>query len=282
LKEKIVFFLALPSPPLPPYEPFPTYSATPVQSRTDFSAKKFVIARSNESPPVAAGISKGRGRRTGQQLFQSFEEIILNTERNFAKKLGSSEELERWMKKKSFNSARREWLSALKRFATGHGLASLHDIHEGGQQTLGPWKAFILASLRLSERPDKILRKRATEIAVATAQGDVEFLKQLGRVLINRSRTKGRDAFLSYSILLYWFAGQLWLMNAKMGTAALCAYTDKEITKTAYRQACRRLGLKGYKDRMRHPPVLGYDAVTGSYQYAASGHDRYRFVRLKK
>ena len=84
----------------------------------------------------------------------------------------------------------------------------------------------------------------------------------------NRKRTKRESAFLAYSVLCYWFAGQLWLMNAKAGADALRAYTGEEITKIAYWQACRRLGLSGYKDRMRNPPVLGYDPETGSYEYA--------------
>ena len=55
------------------------------------------------------------------------------------------------------------------------------------------------------------------------------------------------------NVLNYWFAELLWLMNEKQGCAALSAYTGKDIQKAAYRKACQRLGLKGYKDRMRRP-----------------------------
>ncbi|HSS17434.1 MAG TPA: hypothetical protein VLQ29_10715, partial [Candidatus Dormibacteraeota bacterium] len=83
-----------------------------------------MTARSNESPKATL---------SGEE---SFEEIIHITERNLAKKLGNSECLERWRTKKSFNSARQEWLDAWKRFAEEHGLDSLFGMHAGVQQTL--------------------------------------------------------------------------------------------------------------------------------------------------
>jgi len=201
-------------------------------------------------------------KRTGEQLVF---EIILNAERNRAKDLGNYERFEAWGKAKCFGIARREWFGAWKRFYKGKRLSCLFDIREGVLETLEPEKAFTLASLRWSEQPEEILRKRATVVRVAAMQGDVRFFEQLGQVLINRERTKREDAFLGYSILLYWFAGNLWLMNEKAGAAALCAYTKRDITKAAYRSACRRLGLKGHRDRMRHPP-FGYDAVSGIYE----------------
>jgi hypothetical protein len=218
-----------------------------------------MTARSKESPKEV---------RFGQQLF---EEITLTTERNLAKKLGNSERLEKWRKVKFFGAARREWVGAWKRFAIGQGLAPLFDIHAGVQQTPEPMKAFLLVSLRRGDRTDEILRKSATVIYAAAREGDVEFLKKIELAFKSRGRRVEAEAdrsFLAYNILCYWFAGLLWLMSEKPGWAALCEYTSrKDITKAAYRTACRRLGLKGYKDRMRRPPVLEYDAVTGIYKY---------------
>jgi hypothetical protein len=218
----------------------------PVDSRTDFSSTTL-------DPP-----------KDGEQLF---ERVIFTMEKNLARRLGTSERVEEWQTKTFFKAARREWLGAWKRFATwkGFGRGSLFDIQAGIQQTLEPEKAFTLTSLRLSNRPDFILRRRA--IVIALSKGDPEFLKKIRLASRSGKGRKGGGAFLSYSILCYWFPGQLWLMNEEAGYNALRAYTGNEITKSAYRKACSRLDLKGYKHRMRDPAV-SYDPKTGSYLYA--------------
>ena len=198
---------------------------------------------------------------------ESLEEIILVLERNLAKKLGNSERLEKWGKVKFFGAARPEWLEAWKRFVTGQGLASLFHIHAGVQQTLEPITAFTLAMLRLGGHPQEILRKQAAVIQAAASAGDIEFFKQLGLTLRNRSRTKREGAFLSYSILCHWFAGLLWLMSDKVGFRALSAYADSTITIDAYRKARSRLGLKGYRGNVRAASIIAFDPETKSYQY---------------
>jgi hypothetical protein len=92
---------------------------------------------------------------------QLFEDVILIGERNFAKKLGNSNRLERSrkLKWKVFNSARKEWLDAWKRFLRGKGLGSSLDIRAGVQQTPEPENAFTLALLRRTARPDEIQKK---------------------------------------------------------------------------------------------------------------------------
>ncbi len=103
---------------------------------------------------------------------QAFEQIILNTERNLAKKLGNSELLERWLKMKSFNCTRQEWLDAWKRFEEKHGFDSLSGIRAGVQQTLEPAKAFALTTLRHGNYPEQTMllnsarRFRGTEQAL--------------------------------------------------------------------------------------------------------------------
>ena len=206
--------------------------------------------------------------KDGEQLF---EQIILTTERNLAKRLGNSDRLEKWQRVKFFKAARREWLDAWKRFARAHGLGSVLKIRAGAQQTLEPMKDFTLAMLRLSGEPEETVKNQAGVIHAAASAGDIEFFKQFGLALRSASRAKRQGAILAYSILCYWFAGLLWLMNDKAGWAALCDYTRrKDITKAAYRKACHRLGLKGYKDRMRRPAVLYYDPVTGTYKYGSA------------
>jgi hypothetical protein len=213
-----------------------------------------VTARSNESL---------KENRTGEQLFW---EIILNTERNFAKRLGNSERLQEWSKAEFFGAARREWLDAWKRFAVRHGLEPLFDIRAGVQETLGPAKDVALMMLRRANNPEVTLRNQKG--VFYACEGDVEFQKRKKLALRSRRRRVESDtSFLSYNILCYWFAGLLWLMSEKQGWGALCHYTKRAITKAAYRSACRRLGLEGYKGRTRRTPVLEYEAVRGIYKY---------------
>jgi hypothetical protein len=195
------------------------------------------------------------------------ERTILTTERNRARDLGNLERIEKWQHEEFFGAARREWLDALRRLARKHGLGSLYEIRARVPQTPEPEKAFTLTSLRLSHRPGEVLRNRATVIKAAALAGDIEFFRQLGRVLVNHSRTQRDSSFLSYSILIYWFAGLLWLMGDKMGACAVSAYTGGTVETDAYRKARERLGLQGYRPYVKAAPVLTYDAETKSYQY---------------
>jgi hypothetical protein len=215
-----------------------------------------VTARSNETPKKIL---------SGQQ---AFEQIILITERNLAKKLRNSEVLERWLKMKSLNSTREEWLGAWKRFQEKQGLDSLSGMHAGVQQTLEPAKAFVLALLRHASDPERTLKSQAAIIHGAAGEGDVEFFKQLGLLLRNHPRMKREGSFLSYSILCYWFAGRLWLMGDKVGSRALSAYTGSTVTSDAYRKTrSRGLSLDGYRRYVKSAPIVGFDPERKSYQY---------------
>jgi hypothetical protein len=235
--------------------PLRTPALTPETLGRDFSSKS---------------VTPLEPHKDGEQLF---EEAILTFDKNWAKRLGNSERVEKWQKVRFFKDARREWLDAWKRFIRGKGLGSLFDIRAGPQRTLEPEKAFRLASLRRSKHPDEILRASVAVIYASACEGNVEFLKKINLALKSRGRRMEAEAdssFLAYNILCYWFAGLLWLMNDKAAWLALCEYTGRtDITKAAYRKACQRLGLKGYKDRMRRPAVLYYDPATGTYKYGA-------------
>jgi len=237
----------------PPGSPLGVVAPTPDSVSTDFSSES---------------VTSPKPLKNGEEFF---EQVIFTTERNFATRLGNSQRVQKWQKVRFFDAARREWLGAWKRFAKEHGLGSLFEIRSGIQQTLEPVKAFTLAALRRSDNPSETLRKRAAEIYAAACEGDVEFLKQINLAFKSRSRRAEAEAdrsFLAYNVLSYWFAGLLWLMNNKAGWLALCEYTKrKDITKDAYRQTCRRLGLNGYKNRTRKPAVFYYDAGTQTYKY---------------
>ena len=204
---------------------------------------------------------------SGEQLL---EQIALTADRKITKDLGNSECLERWRKKKVFASAQGEWLGGWKRFARTHGLETLLRIHAGVQHDPEPIRSLVLAMLRLSDKPQEVLKKQAPVIDAAVREGDVEFFKKLNLALKSRGGRGSGEAessFLAFNILRYWFAGLLWLMNDKEGCNALSAYTGNKIETAAYRKARLRLGLRGHKDRMRRPPVLEFDPVTRSYKY---------------
>ena len=219
-----------------------------------------MTARSNESPKEV---------RSGQQVF---EEITVNTERNLAKKLGNSERLEKWGKEKCFAAARREWLDGLRCFAQKLGIGSLYDIHAGVPQTLEPLKDFTLVMLRRAGEPSVTLQNQAAVIYAAAREGDVEFFNKIALALESRGTRKqvkaeAEGSFLAYNILLYWFAGLLWLMNDEAARAALCQYTKRDFTQGAYRMSRERLGLNGHTDRVKRSPVLWYEPEKKIYKY---------------
>ena len=216
-----------------------------------------------------------------------FFESILRMERLYLARLGNKERFEKWETTEFFAGAREEWLGAWERFALSHGqrpvlhyfgaLQHFHADKEFWRVELEPMKEIVLLLLRRLDdlhEHEETLRNLAEVIYGAARQGDVAFFKKISLALRRRGgrmEKKAESLFLAYYILCHWFAGLLWLMSEKPGWAALCAYTGrKDITKDAYRKACHRLGLCGYKDRMRTPPVLEYDRVSGLYRYAAA------------
>jgi hypothetical protein len=209
--------------------------------------------------------------KNGKQLF---EEVILTTEKNFAKRLGNSERVQKCRsgcaRAKFFEAARQEWVDALGRFAKKHHLGSLFGIRAGVQQTLEPVKNFTLVLFRFCDRPEEVLRKQAAVIYAAAREGDVKFFHAIHLALKSRSRrveAKVDSSFLAYNILCYWFAGLLWLMNDEAGRAALCAYTHHtDIAQDAYRKSRERLGLDGHRDRVKASPVLWYEPEKRIYK----------------
>jgi hypothetical protein len=200
-----------------------------------------------------------------------FQRILIIGERNTAEQLGNLQRLEKWQQMKFFPAAREEWTCALKIFAERHGLGPFLRLKAGEQTDLGDFKASVLVMLRLAGEVRGVLKNQAAVIHGAALEDDFEFFRELGNALRARKRAKADRTFLAFNILRYWFAGLLWLMNDSAGVRALRAYTGRsDITKDAYRKACRRLGLRGYKDRMKSPPVLKYDSLTAAYEYAPS------------
>jgi hypothetical protein len=206
-------------------------------------------------------------------------EIVLNMERNLARRLGNSERLERCHNVKHFASARSEWFGAWCLFYQRHGLASVLDIRAGQQQTLKAAKTFTLAMLRLGDQPKETLQKQASLIYAAACEGDVDFFRNIGHAFRghDRARREGAPLDLDWCILSYWFAGLLWLMSAEEGSRALCEYLKTHstnpsrsvVTIAAYTKVCSRLKLKGYKAFTRMPPVLAYYPKAKTYDYAS-------------
>jgi hypothetical protein len=113
----------------------------------------------------------------------------------------------------------------------------------------------------------------ADVIHEAARQGDVKFSQNMRRALRQNERSK-RETSLAWCIVLYWFAGLLWLMDAEAGHKALIIYLEETgtaareiVTFHAYTKARSRLGLTGYKAFAKQPPVLGYYPKQGGYGY---------------
>ena len=188
----------------------------------------------------------------------AFLQLIENTEKNVAKRLGTSEHLQRWKRNDKFRGVRKEWQDALNLFAERHGLAAVLKVRAGIHKTSKGPKSVALVFLRLVDKPEETLKRNAGTIYAAACEGDVDFFNAMGLALRSRGRRKGRDGFLTWNLLIHWFAGRLWEMNNEAGFQALQSYTGQKFEKQAYRKAVSRLNLKGHparkKSRLRFNP----------------------------
>jgi len=215
------------------------------------------------------GSLRGKDIWLGREIF---EQTTRSVELVFARKLGNCERLEVWREREFYAAARQEWWTAWQRYFFRHGLGPVLSFRAdsvSGRGDLEPMKGILLLCLRRSDDHAETLRNMAEVVRVAARNGDVEFFKSMSAALESGGVEEKIEGFLlGYHILGYWFSGALWLMSDKAGWAALCAYSGKAIERDAYRQACRRLKLRGYKGRVGKAPVLGYDKVSGTYRYA--------------
>jgi hypothetical protein len=198
------------------------------------------------------------------------EASFLEFEQGIATLLGNAERLKRSQSLEYFSAARTEWLQAVhlvcKQYRFGAANVS-------GKPTLESLKNYVLEGLRFTDTPQVILRNMADVIHEAARQGDVEFFQNMGRAFRQHERSK-RKTSLAWCIVLYWFAGLLWLMDAEAGHRALISYlkevgnAPREIVSLdGYKKACSRLRLKGYKAFATRPAVLGYNPKQKTYRY---------------
>jgi hypothetical protein len=192
------------------------------------------------------------------------EAQFLEFERGIATQLGNAERLERCQSLEHFPAARAEWLKAVHLVCKQFHLGALN---ASRKPTLGVLKDFVLEGLRVIDTPEVLLRNMADVIHEAARQGDVEFFQNMARAFRRHERSK-REPSLAWCIVLYWFAGLLWLMDDKAGYGALCAYTGTEITKDAYRKARVRLGLNVHWDPVKKRSPVDYDSGTKTYKFA--------------
>jgi len=189
------------------------------------------------------------------------EALFLEFERGSAKRLGNAERLQRCQSLEYFPAARTEWLQAVHLVCKQYHFGA---VSASGKPTLEALKNYVLEGLSVTDTPDVMLRNMADVIHEAARQGEVEFFRTMARAFRRHERSR-RKTSLAWCIVLYWFAGLLWLMDAEAGHKALILYLkDAEtapreiVTLDAYKKACSRLGLKGYKAFATRPPVLGY------------------------
>jgi hypothetical protein len=185
-------------------------------------------------------------------------------------RLGNAERLQRCQSLEYFPAARTEWLQAVHLVHKQYHFPSLS---ESGKPTLEALKNYLLEALRFTDAPEVALRNMASVIYEAARQGDVEFFRAMARAFRRHERSK-RKTSLAWCIVLYWFAGLLWLMDAEAGHRALILYLKEAdtapreiVTLDAYKKACSRLGLKGYKAFATRSPVLGYYPKQRTYGY---------------
>ena len=121
--------------------------------------------------------------------------------------------------------------------------------------------------LRAVDNPEETLRNNAIAFYRAAADGNVRFFKKIGLALRGRTRKRGsKNIFaLDYSILVYWFAGHLWLMADDVAVMALLDYLRRQntprnvISEAAYTKARGQLKLKGYRAFTKTAPIIDYN-----------------------
>jgi hypothetical protein len=118
-----------------------------------------------------------------------------------------------------------------------------------------------------------LLRNAATVFFVAATEGDAQFFREFTAAMRAHLRRKPfGPTQLAWCILTHWFGGLLWLMDSEAGSKALQQYLTADhpnarVSEEAYRRACSRLQLKGYKAFAQKPPVLGYWPKKRAYGY---------------
>jgi hypothetical protein len=198
------------------------------------------------------------------------EALFLEFEQQVATCLGNAERLKRCQSLEYFPAARTERRRAVRLVCKQYHFDTLS---VPAKPTLGALKDYVLQGLGAVDTPDVLLRNMADVIYNAALQGDVKFFQNMGPAFRRHERSK-RDTSLAWCIVLYWFAGLLWLMDAEAGHRALISYLKEVgnarreiVTLDAYRKACSRLGLKGYKAFATQAPVLAYHPKQRAYEY---------------
>ena len=227
---------------------------------------------SSKSPIIQLWVKDTAGNRSPvSSIAEVSEPLFLEFERGTAMRLGNAKRLQRCQSLKYFPAARTEWLRAVHRVCKQYRFGA---VSASGKPTLEALKNYVVQALRFTETPDVVLRNMADVIHEAARQGDVEFFQNMARAFRRHERSK-RETSLAWCIVLYWFAGLLWLMDAETGHRALILYLTKIegtapreiVTLDAYKKARSRLGLRGYKAFATQPPVLGYYPREGEYGY---------------
>jgi hypothetical protein len=226
---------------------------------------------SSKSPIIQLWVKDTAGNRSPvSSIAEVSEPLFLEFERGSAMRLGNAERLQRCQSLKYFPAARTEWLRAVHRVCKQYRFGA---VSASGKPTLEALKNYVVQALRFTETPDVVLRNMADVIHEAARQGDVKFSQNMRRALRQNERSK-RETSLAWCIVLYWFAGLLWLMDAEAGHRALISYLievgnapRKIVRLDAYKKACSRLRLKGYKAFATQPPVLAYHPKQRAYAY---------------
>ena len=204
---------------------------------------------------------------SGREKFDHFLDVW---ERNTAKELGNLFRLQKSREVDFYRPARAELDRAWSLFLAKYGLDSLFRIRASEQTDMTDMKAFVLAMLRQSDRPETILIRQLPTILSAARANDLEFFRQMKLAQRGQTRAKRSRSFLAFNILRYWFAGLLWLMNDFKGANALRAYTGENIREDAYRKSRQRLRLQGWRKRTCSPPVEAYHPRTKTYAFSSA------------
>jgi hypothetical protein len=205
-------------------------------------------------------------------IAEAFRNTVRAIQRSTATRLANAERLSLCEHLEQFPAARDEWFLAWRIF-----LKRLrHDALISKERSSEAAKNYVLWGLSATGDPKAMLKNTAQVIHAAATEGDVEFFRRMSDSFKSHDRRKPDPAPLVFCILQYRFAGLLWLMDSEAASRALAQYlkddralshSRRNVPYEAYKQARRRLKLKGYTAFAKKPPIVAYLPKTKAYRY---------------
>jgi len=193
---------------------------------------------------------KSQGGTLAEALDNLNEQLI----ENMAKNRGLWEVFKNSQKVEGFETAKKAWLLANRKFIHNHAYKKLRSLEEASFETA---TELFFQKIRLNA--PSALKEFAPLVSLAAQGGNVEFFERIVSELRKAKRNKPMD-MLEGTILIHWIGCCLWLASDHAASIYLQQVTKKTVTESGYakaRQRLEKLGLVGYSVAHKDPLITG-------------------------